>query len=167
VRFQTHHSIEITNEELPNYVTVSGNPKNEKLVSSVEIEHNASLLKDGVRLIDTPGVGSAFQHNTTTTYDYLPEIDAAIFLFSADQPASQLELAFLKDVHQFAPRTFLVQNKIDHLSPEELEQSLNFLKQTIADQIQCQPVIYPISAKLALNKRLTMRWQKLAMALMY
>jgi GTP-binding protein EngB required for normal cell division len=154
VRFQNNHLIEIAQEDLPNYVTESGNPQNEKLVSSVEIEHSASLLKDGVRLIDTPGIGSAFQHNTTTTYDYLPEIDAAIFLFSADQPASQLELAFLQDVHQFAPRTFLVQNKIDHLSPEELEQSLNFLKQTIAAQVECQPVIYPISAKLALNRRL-------------
>ena len=28
VRFQNHHSIEITKEELPNYVTESGNPKN-------------------------------------------------------------------------------------------------------------------------------------------
>ena len=154
VRFQNQDSIEITREQLPNYVTENGNPKNEKLVATVEIEHNAALLKDGVRLIDTPGVGSAFQHNTSTTYEYLPEIDAAIFLFSADQPASQLELDFLKDVHKFAPRTFLVQNKIDHLSPAELEQSLNFLKQTIASKIDCQQVIYPISAKFALNKRL-------------
>ncbi|MBP6744382.1 dynamin family protein [bacterium] len=154
VKFQSSHSIEITKEELVNYVTESGNPSNKKLVSTVEIEHSASILKDGVRLIDTPGVGSAFQHNTTTTYDYLPEIDAAIFLLSADQPASHLELAFLKDVQQCAPKTFLVQNKIDHLSPDELVQSLNFLKQTIGGQSEKELAIYPISAKSALNRRL-------------
>ncbi|MBP9092065.1 dynamin family protein [bacterium] len=154
VKFQNNQSSEVTKEELVNYVTESGNPNNSKLVSNVEIEHPSAILKDGVRLIDTPGIGSAFQHNTTTTYDYLPEIDAAIFLFSADQPASHLELAFLKDVHQFAPKTFLVQNKIDHLSTEELAQSLNFLKQTINGQSKEELVIYPISAKLALNRRL-------------
>ncbi|MDP3509864.1 MAG: dynamin family protein [Candidatus Melainabacteria bacterium] len=155
VKFQSNQSSEITKEELVNYVTESGNPNNSKLVSTVEITHPAAILKDGVRLIDTPGIGSAFQHNTATTYDYLPEIDAAIFLFSADQPASHLELAFLKDIHQFAPKTFLVQNKIDHLSTEELAQSLNFLKQTITEQQNKEElVIYPISAKLALNRRL-------------
>ncbi|MFA7336775.1 MAG: dynamin family protein [Candidatus Obscuribacterales bacterium] len=154
VKFQSNQSIEIRKEELINYVTESGNPNNSKLVSTVEIKHTASILKDGVRLIDTPGVGSAFQHNTTTTYDYLPEIDAAIFLFSADQPASHLELAFLKDVQQCAPKTFLVQNKIDHLSPDELVQSLNFLKQTISGQGEKELAIYPISAKSALNRRL-------------
>lgn len=154
VKFLDNHSIEITKEDLVHYVTESGNPNNSKSVSTVEIEHPASILKDGVRLIDTPGVGSAFQHNTATTYDYLPEIDAAIFLFSADQPASHLELAFLKDVHQFAPKTFLVQNKIDHLSPDELAQSLNFLKKTVNGKIDGEIQVYPISAKSALNRRL-------------
>jgi GTP-binding protein EngB required for normal cell division len=154
VKFQNKRSIEISKEELVNYVTESGNPNNNKLVSTVEIEHPAAILKDGVHLIDTPGIGSAFQHNTATTYDYLPEIDAAIFLFSADQPASHLELAFLKDVHQFAPKTFLVQNKIDHLSTAELSESLNFLKETITEQSKEELVIYPISAKLALSRRL-------------
>jgi GTP-binding protein EngB required for normal cell division/phenylpyruvate tautomerase PptA (4-oxalocrotonate tautomerase family) len=154
VKFQNNQTVEITKDKLVDYVTESGNPNNHKLVSTVEIQHSAALLRDGVRLIDTPGVGSAFKHNTTTTYDYLPEIDAAIFLFSADQPASQLELAFLKDVNEYAPRTFLVQNKIDHLSHDELAESLTFLKKTIAEQMGSQPVLYPISAKAALNRRL-------------
>ncbi|CAN5378912.1 hypothetical protein BH11CYA1_BH11CYA1_22720 [soil metagenome] len=157
VKFANNKTIEISENNLINYVTEGGNPNNEKLVSSVAIEFSASLLKDGVRLIDTPGIGSAFQQNTNTTYDYLPEIDAAIFLFSADQPASQVELAFLKDVNGFAPKTFLVQNKIDHLSPDELEQSLNYLRQTVSAHFQGDAKIYPISAKLALARKLNAR----------
>jgi hypothetical protein len=42
--FKISHSIEITKEELVNYVTESGNPKQQKIgLYSVEIEHNALL----------------------------------------------------------------------------------------------------------------------------
>ncbi len=153
VFFQDDNARVIAADQLPDYVTEKGNPHNEKKVSRVEIKHPSKLLQDGVRLIDTPGVGSAHQHNTQTTYDFLPEIDAAIFLFSADQPASQIELAFLKDVIVSTPRLFLVQNKIDYLSESELEESIAYLQSTLTRQLSTEIKIYPISARKALADR--------------
>ena len=38
------------------------------------LTYPSPYLKDGVRLIDTPGVGSIYQHNTDVAYQYLAEI---------------------------------------------------------------------------------------------
>jgi small GTP-binding protein len=134
---------------LTDFVTESGNPLNCKGVQSVTITYPCDLLAAGVEIIDTPGIGSANEHNTRTTRSYLPEIDAAIFLLSADQPATRAELDFLEEVRHHSARIFMAQNKIDYLSREELQQSLAYLKETV----HCQTV-YPLSAKLALKRRL-------------
>ncbi len=141
---------EIPAGKLKDYVSESENPNNSKQVSVVKIEHPSAFLKDGVRIIDTPGVGSAYMHNTKTTYDYLPQIDAAVFLFSADQPASQVELSFLKEVSAYAPKLFLVQNKIDYLAEGEINQSLAYLTKTVEAALDTAVSIYPISARSAL-----------------
>ncbi len=146
-------SEEIAADALKAYVSESENPNNCKRVSAVEIKHPSLFLKDGVRIIDTPGVGSANAHNTKTTYDYLPQIDAAIFMFSADQPASQTELNFLQEVSAQAPKLFLVQNKIDYLAQAEIDQSLAYLTKTVEGALGVAVTIYPISARSALARR--------------
>jgi predicted GTPase len=79
-------------EQLDAYTTERGNPSNTRGVRRVEIQYPARLLEAGVRLIDTPGVGSVYETNTAVTLDFLPEADAVLFVLSAEQPASQGEL---------------------------------------------------------------------------
>jgi len=55
VFFNNGNVIEIDPVELNQYVTEKGNPKNEKDVQQVVITYPSPYLKDGVRLIDTPG----------------------------------------------------------------------------------------------------------------
>ncbi|MEW6408705.1 MAG: dynamin family protein [Nitrospirota bacterium] len=146
---------EIKPESLPQYVTEKGNPKNEKNVKEVVITYPSPYLKDGVRLIDTPGVGSVYQHNTDVAYQYLPKSDAAFFLLSVDQPVSQTELDFLKDVREYSDRIFFLQNKADYVSPEDLNESIEFSKKVIEDVMNCDVRIFPLSAKLALDGKLS------------
>lgn len=146
---------EIRHESLSEYVTERGNPKNEKNVQEVVIAYPSTYLKDGVRLIDTPGVGSIYQHNTDVAYQYLPKSDAALFLLSVDQPVSQAELDFLKDVREYSNRIFFLQNKADYVGSEDLEESIAFSKKVIEDAMKCDVKIFPVSAKLALNAKLS------------
>ena len=145
---------EIERSELKEWVTEEGNPRNEKGVKEVEILYPSEYLKDGICLIDTPGVGSIFENNTEMTYKYLPKIDAAIFLISADPPVSQSELEFLKDVMRHVENIFFILNKIDYLDDEELKASLSFTKQTIEKAIGKKIEIYPLSAKMALKGKI-------------
>jgi len=145
---------EIERGDLKDWVTEEGNPKNEKGVREVEIFYPSEYLRDGICLIDTPGVGSIFEDNTEMTYKYLPKIDAAIFLISADPPVSQSELEFLKDVMKYVENIFFILNKIDYLDEEELRTSLSFTKQTIEKAVGEKIEIYPISAKMALEGKI-------------
>jgi hypothetical protein len=47
-------------------------------------------------LVDTPGIGSVFEGNTRVTQEFLPQIDAVLFVFGADPPLSGDELDELR-----------------------------------------------------------------------
>jgi ribosome biogenesis GTPase A len=55
VHFNYGGTAEISSENIHEYVTEKGNPKNAKDVREVVLTYFSSYLRDGVRLIDTPG----------------------------------------------------------------------------------------------------------------
>jgi septin family protein len=107
VLFNDGSKTSISRDQLEEYVTERGNPSNEKNVKHVEVAYPSGYLKDGVFIIDTPGVGSTFENNTEMTYNYLPRVDAALFLLAVDPPISQSEIAFLEDVKDYIEKIFL------------------------------------------------------------
>ena len=151
VYFNDGKIAEIKPESLMEYVTEKGNPKNIKDVHEVVITYPSPYLKDGVRLIDTPGVGSIYQHNTDVAYQYLPKSDAALFLLSVDQPMSRAELDFLNDVKEFSNKIFFVLNKADYLRENDLKESLEFSKTGLEEAMGSEVKLFPVSARLALE----------------
>ncbi len=113
-------------EFLAEYVTEAGNPNNKNHVERVELGHPAELLQHGVVLIDTPGIGSTYKHNTEVAYQILPQCDAALFLVSPDPPITEVELDYLREICQQLPRTFYLLNKIDFLDESDRVASLSF-----------------------------------------
>jgi GTPase Era involved in 16S rRNA processing len=154
VYFNDGNVAEIKPESLPEYVTEKGNPKNVKDVNEVVVTYPSHYLKDGVRLIDTPGVGSIYQHNTDVAYRYLPKSDAVLFLLSVDQPMSRAELDFLKDVREYSDRIFFLLNKADYLNESDLRESIDFQKNVLTEATGSDVRIFPLSAKLALDGEL-------------
>lgn len=151
VRFLSGEEVTVPLEEIEDYITERANPENCKGVARVEVFLPAPLLRDGVRLVDTPGVGSVYEHNTQVAQEFLPHADAAVFLVAADPPISKTEREFLRLVREYAVKLFVVQNKIDNLTDEELNQSLQFTRSVIAQQLGGDSVrIYPLSARQAL-----------------
>ncbi len=146
-------SIENIEEIIENYVTEEKNPKNKLGVNFVEVYIPSDLLKQGIILIDTPGIGSTFTHNTETTLNFLPQCDAAFFVVSPDPPITEVEINFLKEVSKKVPRIFFILNKIDYLtSQEELVKIYDFFIKMLKEKLKIENVeIFPISAKLALQ----------------
>ena len=141
---------------LAQYVTESHNPKNHLGVAQVEVEHPSPLLQKGVVLIDTPGIGSTFQHNTEATLNFLPQCDAALFLVSADPPITQVEIEFLKEVRDKVVRTLFLMNKVDYLSDKERQEAVEFFKAVLREQIGLdgEEPVFSISARLGLESKL-------------
>lgn len=150
--FESGAKKEIILNDLASYVTEKHNPKNEKKIDRVEITYPSQYLKNGVQIIDTPGIASIHEHNTKTTYEYLPRADAAIFLVSVDPPLTQAELGFLHDLKNLVVKTFFIQNKIDAVSASDQKESLAFSKEIIEKEAGFSDItIYPLSAKEALE----------------
>lgn len=141
---------------LQGFVTEAGNPKNRLGVVQVEILFPAPILQHGLVLIDTPGIGSTFTHNTEATLNFLPQCDAALFVVSADPPLTEVEAEFLKAVKSRISRLFFIFNKVDYLNEQERDQALSFFKNVLEEKIG--PVegypIFCVSARRGLDGRL-------------
>lgn len=142
---------DIPPEALADYVTEPGNPGNGKGVREVLIRTPSPLLRNGVRIVDTPGVGSVFRHNTDTAYARLPQCDAALFVLSADQPVSEAELEFLHEVRNYAGRIFFLLNKIDILREADTAEVERFSRRALAEAVDADVRLFPVSAAEALG----------------
>jgi len=152
VLFQNGQRQEIRREELADYITERGNPRNQKGVWEVVLAYPSDYLKDGVRIIDTPGVGSVYSHNTEVAYNYLPHVDAAIFVVTVDPPLSAGEDEFLRDIREYVHKLFFVLNKIDYVAEAERQEALDFTRKVLMESLATDSLqIFPLSAKLALD----------------
>ncbi|NOY52423.1 MAG: Dynamin family protein [Deltaproteobacteria bacterium] len=142
-------------ELLERHVTEERNPENRLGVTQVDVEHPSGLLSHGVVLIDTPGIGSTFRHNTESTINFLSQCDAAFFIVSADPPITEVEVEFLRAVQGHVKHLFFILNKIDYLSSDERKRCANFLKDVIRKQLSIQevPEIFPVSGRDGLAAR--------------
>lgn len=152
VNFQNGETRRISQAELRDYITEKGNPQNRKGVREVEIAYPSEYLQDGVRIIDTPGVGSVYSHNSEVAYNYLPQVDAAVFVVTVDPPLSAAEQEFLKDIREYVHKLFFVLNKIDYVEAPERQEALEFTAQVVQAHVGTEKIaIFPLSAKLAME----------------
>ncbi len=150
-------SVEEAAKILEDFVTEEGNPKNRLGVMQVDILHPAPILQHGVVLIDTPGIGSTFTHNTKATLDFLPQCDAALFVVSADPPLTEVEVEFLKAVKSKVERLFFIFNKIDYLSESEKKAALGFFRKVLAEKMEANGdyPIFSVSSRRGLDAKLS------------
>lgn len=140
---------------LEQYVTEGANPNNRLGINHVEVSSPSEILARGVVLIDTPGIGSTFRHNTEATLNFLPQCDAALFLVSADPPITEVEVNFLKEVRSKVVRLFFLLNKADYLSVDERGAAIRFLRHVLRDQADLSDdvPIFSVSARMGLEAR--------------
>jgi hypothetical protein len=81
--------------------------------AKVEVTLPAGVLRDGLVLIDTPGVGGAVARHAVTTLALLPSADALVVLSDASQELTEPELNFLRQASSICPLVLCVLSKID------------------------------------------------------
>lgn len=147
---------EIPLEQLADYVTERGNPGNEKGLIEAQVDLPERFLRRGLHFIDTPGIGSARQENTATTYEFLPEADAVIFVTSVEAPLSASEEDFLRDIRAQVCRLFVVVNKVDLIAGEERGEVLDYIRVRVEQALGVSDLrLYPVSARQELAAKLS------------
>ena len=154
---------------LEDLVTERGNPGNRRGLASVTAVVAAPVLARGVELVDTPGTGSVYGHNTAEAELALETMDAAVFVLTADPPVSASERDLMSWVARLSVSMFVVLNKADYLSADaspsagsvdgglnghrrsELFEALEFTARVAAEAAGRPVRLYPLSARAALT----------------
>lgn len=100
-------------ERVAAYVTEAGNPANRERVHVVEVGVPSALLRDGLVLVDTPGVGGLGSTYASATATALTMADAVLFVSDASQEYTGPELEFLAAARRTCPQVVPVLTKVD------------------------------------------------------
>jgi GTP-binding protein EngB required for normal cell division len=130
---------EVDPKLIGSFVSEEGNPGNRKGVEEVVLELPVPVLESGMRLVDTPGVGSIFELNTKVTSAYLPRIDVAVIVLGGDPPISGEEIALVRAIATKVEHLFFVLNKIDQVSNQVLDRAEEFTHRVLAQELGKDP----------------------------
>jgi len=104
--------IEVSSDQVDVYGTENGNANNIKGVDFIAVEAPSPVLRDGLIIVDTPGVGGLFKKHRDITYRHAPRADAIFFVTdSVESPIGMDEVAFLKDLRRVTGLIYFVQTK--------------------------------------------------------
>src|SRR5664279_4989610 len=140
--------------DLDRFVTETGNPANEQGVDHVVVYLDSPLPHPCMELVNTPGVGSVHQHNTTAAETAMRTMDVAVFVLTMDPPISAAEYDLLSRVRGLSARTYVVLNKVDQLDPADRVEAERFTRQVVADALTADPAevaVFPVSARAAVR----------------
>lgn len=145
--------VEISAEQLKDYGTEDGNPNNEKRVDFIGVELPHPLLKEGLVLVDTPGVGGLFRAHRDISLRYAPNADAVFFVLdSVESVISKDEIEFLRELTtKGTKRVFFVQTKTDLADTEQWLAWKTRNKQVLSESLgipSAQLHYFPVSSKL-------------------
>jgi GTP-binding protein EngB required for normal cell division len=135
---------------LADWVTEAANPRNERGVQRVAVRVPAPLLRPGLTLVDTPGIGSVHGHNTDAALAAAADADGAVIVLAADAPLSAGERDLLEAFRRRRARRFVVLNKVDHLDHDDVAEVVAFVRSVIDDP---GTPVWPLSARAALDAR--------------
>jgi GTP-binding protein EngB required for normal cell division len=113
------------------YVSEEQNPGNAKNVTGVEVFSPSPLLRSGLCLVDTPGIGSVSLANTETTRAFVPHVDAALVVLGSDPPITGDELALVREVAATVSDVIVVFSKADRQPEAERSQALAFTRRVL------------------------------------
>ncbi|MEV7631581.1 dynamin family protein [Microbacterium sp. NPDC089318] len=104
-------------EELAEYVSERGNPGNERGILSAEVLLPREILRGGLKLVDSPGVGGLESSNSLATLSALSSAHAVLLVSDASQEYTAPEVQFLRHAMRISPNVAAVLAKTD-LYPE-------------------------------------------------
>jgi hypothetical protein len=158
VRLASGETRAIPLDEIGDFVDERRNPHNTREALIVEVSLPSDILRDGLCLVDTPGLGSVHATNTEATRAFVPRIDVALIVVGPDPPISGAELELVRDVSREVGELAVVLNKADQVLPDQLREVMAFTRETIATAID-RPVerFFSISALERLTTRTATR----------
>ncbi|RDU62232.1 hypothetical protein CQA53_09460 [Helicobacter didelphidarum] len=131
-------SQEIKIDELSTFTSANDESKLCNLVKEVELFTDLKFLQNGVEIVDTPGLDDPITKREEITKTYIEYCDLLIHVMNASCVATQIDIDFILEclLQQNISRLLIVLTRIDLIGEKELQQSLEYTKQSLAAQLK-------------------------------
>ena len=112
----------------------------------VELSYPSPFLKNGITIIDTPGIGGLDPRHAILTHMALSKADVIVFVTDAGEPLTQSELEFYENkILSCGKQNVVLVNKSDILTADTLSAHVSKTKLQLAKL--GGPEVIPVSAK--------------------
>ena len=129
-------------------------PDERQLTSFVSEKRLPVDFLRNIAVVDTPGTNSVIKQHQEVTEDFIPRADLILFTTSIDRPMTESERQFLAYVQKWGKKIVIVLNKIDTKDEAEVSEVVEFVDGKCRELLGFKPLIFPVSAKLALGAKL-------------
>lgn len=133
--------------ELRSYVSEAENPHNRKHVLNALVQIPEMSRWRNMRFVDTPGLESAFAHNTEASLAWAPNVDVALVAIGVDPPLTQQDIDLITKLLKYTPRIAVFLTKMDVLSEREQCEVLDFVGTQLAQNFEHEIPVYPYSTR--------------------
>ena len=133
------------------HLLVEGEPGEDETTPDGVIihRHPAPFLRE-INIVDTPGTNAIIREHEVISQRFVPRSDLVLFVTSADRPFSESEREFLEEIRGWGKKIVFVLNKIDLFEDEtQLNEVVRFIDDNAQRLLGIEPLIFPVSARLA------------------
>lgn len=138
---------EVALPELAGFVSERANPDRDREITGAEVLLPRKLLRSGLTLIDSPGVGGLTSAHALTTLAALPSAHAMLFVSDASQEFTEPEIQFLRHAMRISPNVACVLTKTDLYPQWRQVEELNRAHLRVIDP---DIRLFPVSSHLRL-----------------
>ena len=119
---------------LPEFATEHFNPSNTRHVTRIKVELPASLLKDGITFVDTPGLGSLATGSAAESLAYLPRCDLGIVLIDAASTLTPQDVSLVDQLYRAGAGVMVLLSKADLLTAQDRVRADTYVAQELESQ---------------------------------
>jgi GTP-binding protein EngB required for normal cell division len=148
VRHFNGQQSEVNVGSIEEFTSEAQNPSNQKNVEVVDLELPSLKRYAGLRLVDTPGLGSIFKYHMETSENWLPEVGTALLAISSDRPLAENDLQLIRDLRKHTPKIVILLTKADLLSSEQQKEVVHFFRTALLREFREEFPIFLYSTRL-------------------
>ncbi len=136
----------VSSQEFAQLVTEHGNPGNVRSVVRAMAEVPSPRLKQGIVLVDTPGLGSLARRGAAETLAYLPACDPALLLIDAGVSLNDEDIGTLRLLYEGGIPSIVLLSKADLLPEHDLRQINEYIQAQLKRELGISTQIHAVSS---------------------
>lgn len=133
-------------EQLATLVTEQGNPGNLQNVVRAMVEVPSRRLKQGIVLVDTPGLGSLARKGAAETLAYLPVCDLALLLIDAGTTLNDEDIGTLRLLYEAGIPSLVLLSKSDLFAEGDLHRAVTYMEEQLHRELGITVRVHAVSS---------------------